>query len=106
MCTGLSLLFPSPKDVTRGKTSGERLGEAAVFAGYRCTHRNSLNQRTSGEVKSRGKPRRGINSGFHQSTLTPSPWTTPMNYPKMDYAAEVWWVRKLSESSFRSDFPV
>ena len=22
-------------------------------------------------------------------TLTPSPWTTRMDYPKMDYAAEV-----------------
>ena len=22
-------------------------------------------------------------------TLTPSPWTTHMDYPKMDYAAEV-----------------
>ena len=33
-------------------------------------------------------------------TLTPSPWTTwttHMDYPKMDYAAEVW-VRKLNKS--------
>ena len=49
---------------------------------------------------------------MHKSSLGPSPIPVDfpyMDYPEMDYAAElslVIRIRKLSESSFRSVFPV